>query len=304
MNIKAQLRTIPGIRRVIREVDFYRASRANQALSCPPGHFYSPVVSQAEVARQSDHIFREQSSLHGIKLRKEKQAQLLEQLLPYYRDLPFPEGADASFRYALANEFFDYSDGIFLYLLMRHLQPRQVIEVGSGFSSALMLDTNQYFLKQAIQFTFIEPYPDRLRRLLRQDDPYQLKESSVQDVPLATFEKLQENDILFIDSTHIMKTGSDLHFLLFEVLPILKPGVIIHFHDIHYPFEYPSEWVRKQRRSWNETYVLRAFLMYNPAFEILLFNNYLQRQMPGWFREHMPLCLKDPGASLWLSKKA
>ena len=94
----------------------------------------------------------------------------------------------------------------------------------------------------------------------------------VQNVKLIEFEKLEPNDLLFIDSSHISKIGSDLNYLLFEVLPSLKPGVIIHFHDILYPFEYPYEWIEKGIY-WNEAYLLKAFLMHNKNYEILLFND-------------------------------
>ena len=115
------------------------------------------------------------------------------------------------------------------------------------------------------------------------------------------FEILQSGDILFIDSTHIAKTGSDVNHILFDILPILKSGVLIHFHDVSYPFEYPKEWVY-MGRNWNENYFLRAFLMYNNNFEIILFSDYLHKHYIEAFKD-MPLSLKDPGMNLWLKKK-
>jgi hypothetical protein len=123
----------------------------------------------------------------------------------------------------------------------------------------------------------------------------------IQNVDLAMFEELAANDILFVDSTHVSKTGSDVNRIFFEILPALASGVYIHFHDIFYPFEYPMDWVY-EGRAWNEAYMLRTFLQYNQAFEIVCFNTFLERFFRDFFVEHMPLCLKNTGGSIWLRK--
>ena len=187
--------------------------------------------------------------------------------------------------------------------MIRYLKPKQIIEVGSGFSSSVMLDTNQMFFNNEINLTFIEPYPERLYNLLKEEDKKntEIIVDFVQNIDVTVFEQLNEGDILFIDSTHVIKTGSDVHFILFEILPKLKKGVYIHFHDIFYPFEYPKEWVYKGR-NWNEDYFLRAFLMYNTEFEIELFSHYLHTHHKEVF-EQMPLCYKNEGGNLWIRKK-
>jgi hypothetical protein len=119
-------------------------------------------------------------------------------------------------------------------------------------------------------------------------------------VNLEIFKQLDRNDILFIDSTHVSKTGSDVNFILFEILPLLKSGVLIHFHDISYPFEYPKDWVFGGR-NWNENYLLRAFLMYNNDFKIYLFTHFLHLYYREAFEE-MPLSFKNIGGSLWIEK--
>ncbi|HEX6383406.1 MAG TPA: class I SAM-dependent methyltransferase, partial [Anaerolineae bacterium] len=124
----------------------------------------------------------------------------------------------------------------------------------------------------------------------------------LQDVSLDRFSALTAGDILFIDSTHVAKIGSDVNYLFFEILPALAPGVYVHIHDILYPFEYPAAWVY-EGRAWNEAYLLHAFLQYNPTFSIQFFNTYLERVHEPWFRQEMPLCLKDPGGSIWLRKE-
>jgi hypothetical protein len=126
-------------------------------------------------------------------------------------------------------------------------------------------------------------------------------QSDVQLITLDNFEKLQAGDILFIDSTHVVKTGSDVNYILFEILPLLRSGVFIHFHDVFFPFEYPKEWVY-EGRNWNEDYFLRAFLMYNNKFEIRLFCEYIHRHHKVAFKD-MPLTYKNTGGNLWLEKR-
>ena len=166
-----------------------------------------------------------------------------------------------------------------------------------------MLDTNDLFLRRNVQFKFVEPYPERLLSLLRKEDNERCEiiQDKVQNVPIATFQELEANDILFIDSSHVSKIGSDVNFLIFEVLPNLKPGVIIHFHDVLWPFEYRKEWI-VNKRAWNEAYILRAFLQYNSQFRILLFNSYLGYRFKKIFEDKMKIFLKDTGGSLWLEK--
>jgi hypothetical protein len=105
-----------------------------------------------------------------------------------------------------------------------------------------------------------------------------------------------------VDSTHVAKVGSDVNHILFEVLPSLRSGVYVHFHDIYFPFEYPKEWVY-QGRAWNEAYVLRAFLQHNDAYEIVLFGSFLSAFHRPWLAERMPLVARNPGSSLWLRKR-
>jgi len=187
---------------------------------------------------------------------------------------------------------------------LRHLRPERVIEVGSGFTSALMLDTRDRFLDYRPQFTFVEPYSARLEMLLGQRDREDSRviRRMVQDVPLEVFQSLAAGDVLFVDSSHVSKVASDLNHLVFEVLPALSPGVVVHFHDVYWPFEYPRRWIMSFRWSWNEAYLLRAFLQYNDCFEIMLFNSYAEHKFPELLQARMPRLLREPGASLWLRK--
>ena len=270
----------------------------------PPGHFYSPIVSIKEARRDAHRIFAKvPREIAGIDLNEEKQLATLLAFEEIYPSIDFPARKSDTHRYYYENSAYSYSDAITLNCMMRHIRPKQVIEVGSGFSSCAMLDTSERHLDSSVSFTFIEPYPDLLKSLLRKNDldSVNLIAARLQDVPIEVFTRLNRNDILFVDSTHVSKTGSDVNFLLFEILPMLKSGVYIHIHDIFYPFEYPSDWIFGGR-SWNEIYILRAFLQFNDQFSIEMMNTFLELFHQQRFASRMPLCLKNTGGSIWLRK--
>jgi len=165
-----------------------------------------------------------------------------------------------------------------------------------------MLDAAEHMLDARPAMTFIEPYPDRLDALLRSEDrtDCEILVSRVQDVPITRFTALGDGDILVVDSSHVAKTGSDVNHLFFEVLPRLQAGVLVHFHDIGFPFEYPLTWV-EEGRSWNEAYLLRAFLSFNPAFRIELWNGALRTLRPDVFAGIPKL---RGGSQIWLRRVA
>lgn len=281
-----------------------RAEGAKWAGFHPPGHFYSPLHSREEVA---EAIARGGFGppFGGVDLNEAGQLALLEKLAAHYPAQPFPEEPAAGRRYHLNNSSYGHFDGIMLYSMMRHLQPKRIVEVGSGFSSAAMLDVNQHVLGGRTQLTFIDPDLTRLNVLLQPGDRARatLIGKRVQEVPLSVFTELEANDILFIDSSHVSKIGSDVNRLYFDVLPALQAGVHIHIHDVAGNLEYPREWL-DEGRAWNEQYVLRAFLMYNRAFEIALFTAWLFDTQNAFFRERMPLCARGGGGQIWLRKTA
>ncbi len=240
----------------------------------------------------------------GIALDEPMQLALLEDLKVFYDEMRFPRERSGAFRYWYENPAYSYSDAIFLHCMIRHARPKRIIEVGSGYSSAMTLDTSELHFGGSIRCTFIEPYPELLYGLLRPGDRERIEvlPVRVQDVPLARFAELERGDILFIDSTHVAKAGSDVPYLYFQVLPRLKSGVLVHIHDIFTGFEYPEPWVF-EGRNWNEIYVLRAFLMFNRSFRILLFNTFLEQRHRAWFSAKMPLCLQNEGGSIWLRRE-
>ena len=270
-----------------------------------PGHFYSPIPNLDEISRREAEIFgAPPRELPGIDLRVDEQLQLIERLHAYYGEMPFPRQKRDGLRFWLENPAFAYSDAIYLYAMLRHVRPKRVIEIGSGFSSAAMLDTAENFFPDEIAFTFIDPDPSVFDSLAKPGDRERVsfRAMQVQDVPLETFDVLEAGDILFVDSSHVSKTGSDVNRIVFDILPRLKSGVYIHFHDIQYPFEYPRPWVY-EGRAWNEAYLIRALLAFNSAFEIVLFPSYLAQFYGELLTEAMPLVMENKPGSLWLRRK-
>lgn len=264
------------------------------------GNYYSPIPSAKEIEK-FDFNRKLPDKLPGIDLRSDEQFLLLEQLSKYYAEIPFTFEKSEMYRYYYNNGWYNCGDGLFLYSMLRYLKPKRLIEVGSGFSSAVTLDTNQYFFDNKIECTFIEPFPDRLKMLLRPTDNIQLLTNNLQEVPLDFFKQLQSNDVLFIDSSHISKFQSDVNYLIHEILPILNGGVYIHIHDIDYPFEYSEQWM-KAGRGYTESYILRAFLEFNNSFQIELFESYLMRMFAERTIHMFPLLKNGWGLAFWMSK--
>jgi Methyltransferase domain len=298
-SIKKAVKTLPPFRRVFRELEYWRQSQF-----VPPGHYYSPIPSQEEVKAREQAIWGAvPRNLPSIDLNEEGQIALFNEFKKYYEEMPFEDEPKENLRYYFKNSWFSYTDAIVLHSMIRHLKPRRIIEIGSGFSSAVMLDTNDLFFAGTIACTFVEPSPERLQSLLRDADQnrHTLITTQLQDVDLNLFKSLSANDILFVDSSHVAKVNSDVNRVLFDILPILDKDVSVHFHDVFYPFEYPKELIYRGI-AWNEDYLLRAFLQYNNAFQIQFFNTFLVHFHRNLFQSDMPLCLKNPGGSLWLKK--
>ena len=305
------LRLLPPYRRAAREnerlrreLGELRSAQTDWARFFPPGHFYSPLPSREETAE----AFARGGfgpPFPGVDLNEAGQLERLERFAGWYAEQPFPEEPTPGRRFHLANPSYGHFDAIMLYSMLREARPRRIIEVGSGFSSAAMLDLNDRVLGGAVEFTFIDPDMHRLRPLLRDGDAGRvtLIERRVQEVPLDAFAALGAGDVLFIDSSHVSKIGSDVNRLYFDVLPALAPGVLIHIHDVAGNLEYPREWF-DEGRAWNEQYLLRAFLMHNAAYRIELFTGWLFNTRHAWFRERMPLCARGGGGQLWLRKLA
>lgn len=271
-------------------------------LQVPPGHYYSPIPDIKDIKLREGKIFNDEE-LKGINLNDSRHLELLDLFKSSYNKIQFPENKSGSTRYFYNNDMYGRSSASLLFCMIHALKPAHIIEVGSGFSSAIMLDVNESYFDNKINLTFIEPYPTRLKSLLREEDyeSISIVEKRLEDTDLGIFASLQENDILFIDSTHVSKIGSDVNFFLFKIFPLLKRGVYIHIHDIFYPFEYPKAWIYNGI-AWNELYLVRAFLMYNTTFSIQFLNTYVLEKFSNEIQQ-FPLFKEDVGGCLWLKKE-
>jgi predicted O-methyltransferase YrrM len=269
--------------------------------SCAPGHFYSPIPARADVLRYAERIRpRDGAALPEIDLNEQAQLALLSRLSEHARRWK-PNSDD---RFRVENDYLPTADAIVLIAMLLETKPRQYVEIGSGFSSALVLDIRGRFLNGKLACSFIEPDTARLESLLRPTDAQtsRVVKAYVQDVGDDLFKELGAGDILFVDGSHVSKVGSDLNDILFRVLPLLQTGVLIHFHDILWPFEYRREDVLRGR-SWNEAYLLRAFLANNAAYQIHLFSSWLEGcHADEWFSA-FPQAKGTAASSLWLVKK-
>jgi methyltransferase family protein len=278
---------------------------AGAKLFVPPGHFYSPVVDPEEAGR---HLARLQSRpvpdrLPGVPLSREELVAEWRALAPLMAEAPFRAERHAHYKYGYTNPAYSWGDASVLHAILRKYRPRRLIEIGSGWSSACSVDTVGHSLDGNCDVTLIEPYPALVQELLGSDiSRVKIIESGVQDVPVELFENLRENDVLFIDSTHVVRTGSDVCFELFEILPRLAPGVLVHFHDMFWPFEYPHDWAVEENRSWNEIYAVRAFLTNNADWQIFMFNDYMAKLEHDLIASTYPAFLNNTGGALWLRR--
>lgn len=281
-----------------------RAERAEWTRFCVPGHFYSPVPSREEIERASCR------GGHGppfaaIDMRDGAQLELLKEFAGYYPGIPFSEAPAEGRRFHLANDSYGPHDACILYCMMRHLRPRRVVEVGCGNSSAALLDLGDALFGGSVGFTFIDPDLSKIRGLLLPGDSGRvtLVEKAVQDAPDDVFRALEANDILFIDSSHISKVGSDVNHLFFRILPALRAGVCVHIHDVTGDFEYPRHWL-EEGRAWNEMYLLRAFLMYNRTFSVMYASAWVYNRHHDVLSAHLPMCAAGGGGQIWLRKES
>jgi hypothetical protein len=241
----------------------------------PNGHFYSPVVDPAELSPRLDQIYPAEPKTHGIDFNDSSHIDLiargLKRFMPEY-DYPEQGKADSELDFFYTqNSQFSWLDARALFCFLRLWQPARIVEVGSGYSSLLMSDVRRRFLSNT-QMQCVEPYPREFLR--RAELGFSLIARKVQDVQLEFFTSLTAGDLLFIDSSHVCKTGSDVNYLYLHILPQLQRGVRIHIHDIFLPHEYVKEWVIDENRSWNEQYLLQALLMFSSGFKVLFGNYY------------------------------
>ena len=279
------------------------AHNINIPLLYPLGHFYSPIADPVDIRTREARIWMQKDEMPGISMDLFEQLALLDKLKPYTASIDYPieQPADVT-SYFYQNDMYPVLDAEVLFTMLCYLKPSKVIEVGSGFSSLITADVNRRLLGGQLDFCCVEPFP---RQFLIDgvEGITQLVQQKVEDVELLFFEKLEANDILFIDSSHVSKVGSDVNYLFFEVLPRLKKGVLVHFHDIFLPDEYPQVWAITEGRNWNEQYLLRAFLQFNVGWKVVWASHFMGTRhttaVQGTFPRYPKL---GGGGSFWIQR--
>jgi hypothetical protein len=260
----------------------------------PPGAFYSPVVDAGLVTTEPERsrVWPEPPvDPPGFDVREAEQLELLASVGGH----PLPTDWSAQGPFDTDNDQFPLQDAALLYGIVRHLGPARVVEVGSGWSTTV---TRRAIADGRLntKLTCIEPYP---RDFVRSFDGVELREEKVEHTPASVFDELTARDVLFIDSSHVAKTGSDVVHLVLEVLPRLQPGVIVHVHDVFIPEDYPLGWV-ESGFGWNEQYLVQAFLVGHERARILAMNHWLSVRHPA----AVAAALGDVplhGSSIWFS---
>ena len=269
-----------------------------------PCHYYEPVP----VVKDLDPgTWKRRSELPGIRMNEEGQLAFLETVCAPRKaeyDQIGLHGPTAECAYFVHNGHFGEADGDVLHSVIRHFKPRRIVEVGSGWSTLLSeysLAKNRSESGVASELTAIEPYPRPFLLERSSAGAITLIRKKIQEVNLDLFATLEENDILFIDSSHVVSIGSDVNREFLEILPRLKKGVLVHVHDIFLPDEYPESWVKKLRIFWNEAYLLQAFLAHNSAFEVVWAGYWMKVTHPEKCRS----MFRSAGtSSFWIRKVA
>lgn len=266
--------------------------------------YYSPLP---DLSALPPGFWERKSEVLGLDLEVDAGMAFIERdLAPYVAELDLPR--DSPSRpgvFYLKNGCFESVDAELLYAMVRYSRPKTVIELGSGYSSLLINMAARRNATEAVSTRHYayDPYP---RPQVIGDalvQPTSLEPVSAIDVPLDKFEKLATGDVLFVDTTHTVKLGSDVNHIILEILPRLRPGVLVHFHDIFLPWEYPRDWFEKMGYYWAEQYLLQAFLAFNRAFEVVLPAQAVSRTHPDRLASVIPsFAFGASPASLWLRK--
>lgn len=288
------------------EGDFIRFGNQNfwqeNGFSIIPNHYYSPIPDLKSLRSE---VFSRSSQMKGVDLNENEQISLLGNLSKFYPEVRnFSQitskiDGQKDSRFYFGNLAFDNLDACIYYCLIRFLKPKLIVEVGSGWSTKMA--ASAALKNKFTKLISIEPYP---QPILKRGFPglSRLIEKKIEDVPVDYFNSLGDGDILFIDSSHTVKTGGDVNYLFFEILPRLKKGVWVHVHDIFLPWEYPKNWVTEEFRFWNEQYLLHAFLIFNDSFQVKIANSFLANKRDRFVKGLFPNLVDYGGGSFWIRK--
>lgn len=264
-------------------------------------HYYEPLFDGRDLRKP----LSAERHLPGIDLNTKAQLELLQQFDFKDELARIPEEKADEVTFYFNNKNFKYGDAVYWYSLIRAVRPRHIIEIGSGFSTKMacmaVRANRQQDAAYQCRHVCIEPYE---MPWLEQLGVEVIREK-VEETNIDLFGQLQENDIVFIDSSHIIRPQGDVLYELLELLPLLPPGVIVHIHDIFTPRDYPEDWVTGAIILWNEQYLLEAFLTQNPHWEVIGALNYLKNNHFEAFRAAFPQAMphQEPG-SFYIRRKA
>jgi hypothetical protein len=265
-------------------------------------HFYSPIPDIENLATE---IFTRKSALAGVGFDPAGGLTFLKrELAPYIPEYqpPLRETGDPR-RFYLGNTLYSGVDAETLYAMVRRFAPRRVLELGSGMSTLVIADARERNGQtDRMDHVVCDPYPrPELAEVLAAIAD--LRAVSATDLPQTEFAKLQEGDLLFVDTTHTVKVGGEVNRLILEILPTIARGVLIHVHDIYLPWEYPREFITERRFFWAEQYLLQAFLAFNEQFEVLFGTHALARGYPDEISELVPnSCCATLPSAFWIRR--
>lgn len=273
--------------------------------------YYSTLPVLSEIAR-TRHRWDRPSALAGVDVDVPAMKKLLEELAERWeQDFQQTTGDYAANQQQGFGPGYPLGDARTLFYLLREHKPAHYLEVGSGLSTyyATLAGRRNAQDGSPLEVTCIEPYPFPALQTL---PGFELLQNFVQDVPVSRFEALESGDVLFIDSSHALKIDSDVAYLFLEVLPRIKPGVLVHIHDVPFPFNtpYPADtWLFGERWPvyWNEAMVVQTFLAFNSAFEVVLSTPLIRHEdeefLARRFADYVPLAREaNPASSLWLRR--
>lgn len=270
-----------------------------------PRNYYSPVPDLTQIG---DERWERKSELSGVDLHLDRAVDLLEtELAPFLAEFDQPlRGPRGPGEFYVFNEAYESIDAELLYAMVRAKKPKRVLELGSGYTTLLISDACRRNAGDGVATEHIafDPYPRP--HVIGEEPPAttRFEPVSATDIPLAMFGELGSGDILFVDTTHTVKLGSDVNYIVLDILPVLAPGVYVHFHDIFLPWEYPRHWLEQMQYFWSEQYLIQAFLAFNEEFEVLLPAQALAREHPDLVRRHIPSAADGPSpAAFWLRRR-
>ncbi len=280
-------------------------------LHITPNHFYSPIPDTRFLNENRVKIF----NTNCLNFNEKNQLKFLKKIKKYNFEFINSINKNET-KFYFGNGLYDFIDAILLFSIIRNIKPKKIIEIGSGFSTLISSIAGQF--NGNIEIVCIDPLSK-----FKKNEIFGLTDiikKPVEDISLDFFKNLSKNDILFVDSSHTVKVNSDVIFLILEVLPNLKDNVYIHFHDIFLPLDYPTYWIKEEKRFWNEQYLLHSFLCFNKKFEIFFATSYMGLKynklmketfvFPEKFKKELEITYKKlfpeinwwGGGSFWIKK--